>query len=116
VCRLGEEDPCTFFAKIHFPVDEFFPPDSLDTPDGYREANGERRTITGPKAARPYITGNARRTAGAFFASRRKADGAAHKNPAGAAGGISRLGLRACRAAQAYCATAAFLFMDPPMM
>jgi hypothetical protein len=59
---------------------------------------------------------NARRTAGAFFASRRKADGAAHKNPAGAAGGISRLGLRACRAAQAYCATAAFLFMNPPMM
>jgi hypothetical protein len=37
----GEEDPCTFFAKIHFPVDEFFPPDSLDTPDGYREANGD---------------------------------------------------------------------------
>lgn len=34
----SEEDPCTLFSKIHFPVDEFFPPDSLDCPEGYREA------------------------------------------------------------------------------
>lgn len=34
----NEEDPCELFAKIHFPVDEFFPPDSLECPEGYREA------------------------------------------------------------------------------
>ena len=34
----GEEDPCTLFSKIHFPVDEFFPPDTLEHPEGYREA------------------------------------------------------------------------------
>ncbi len=37
----GEEDPCTLFEKIHFPVDEFFPPDSLENPEGYREARRE---------------------------------------------------------------------------
>jgi hypothetical protein len=34
----NEEDPCTLFARIHFPVDEFFPPDTLECPEGYREA------------------------------------------------------------------------------
>lgn len=34
----NEEDPCTLFSRIHFPVDEFFPPDTLDCPEGYREA------------------------------------------------------------------------------
>jgi hypothetical protein len=34
----NEEDPCTLFERIHFPVDEFFPPDSLECPEGYREA------------------------------------------------------------------------------
>lgn len=31
----GEEDPCTLFSKIPFPVDEFFPPDSncIDSSD-----------------------------------------------------------------------------------
>ncbi len=38
----NEEDPCTLFSRIHFPVDEFFPPDSLDAPEGYREARGPR--------------------------------------------------------------------------
>jgi hypothetical protein len=33
----AEDDPCGLFSKIKFPVDEFFPPDSLDAPDGYRE-------------------------------------------------------------------------------
>lgn len=33
----SEDDPCSLFAKIRFPVDEFFPPDTLETPDGYRE-------------------------------------------------------------------------------
>jgi len=31
------DDPCTLFSRISFPVDEFFPPDSLETPEGYRE-------------------------------------------------------------------------------
>jgi hypothetical protein len=34
----NEDDPCSLFAKINFPVDEFFPPDTLECPDGYREA------------------------------------------------------------------------------
>lgn len=34
----GDEDPCSLFSKIHFPVDEFFPPDTLECPEGYREA------------------------------------------------------------------------------
>ena len=33
----SEDDACTLFSKIHFPVDEFFPPDTLDAPEGYRE-------------------------------------------------------------------------------
>lgn len=34
----NDEDPCTLFSRIHFPVDEFFPPDTLECPEGYREA------------------------------------------------------------------------------
>ena len=34
----SEEDPCALFSKIHFPMDEFFSPDTLDVPEGYREA------------------------------------------------------------------------------
>ncbi len=34
----SEDDPCKLFSRIHFPVDEFFPPDTLDCPEGYREA------------------------------------------------------------------------------
>jgi hypothetical protein len=34
----SEDDACSLFSKIKFPVDEFFPPDVLDAPEGYREA------------------------------------------------------------------------------
>ena len=34
----GEDDPCSLFSKISFPVDEFFPPDTIETSDNYREA------------------------------------------------------------------------------
>lgn len=34
----NEDDPCSLFARINFPVDEFFPPDTLECPEGYREA------------------------------------------------------------------------------
>jgi len=33
----GEDDPCKLFSRIHFPVDEFFPPDTLECPEGYRD-------------------------------------------------------------------------------
>ncbi|MBQ3404153.1 MAG: hypothetical protein IJG63_01895 [Oscillospiraceae bacterium] len=33
-----DDDPCTLFSRIDFPVDEFFPPDTLSAPEGYREA------------------------------------------------------------------------------
>jgi hypothetical protein len=33
----GENDPCTLFSRIEFPVDEFFPPDALSAPEDYRE-------------------------------------------------------------------------------
>lgn len=32
----GEEDPCTMFSRIQFPLDEFFPPDSIKETDTYR--------------------------------------------------------------------------------
>ena len=38
----NDDDPCTLFSKIHFPVDEFFPPDTLEAPEGYREAKATR--------------------------------------------------------------------------
>ena len=40
----NDDDPCTLFSKIHFPVEEFFPPDTLDSPEGYREARAARHT------------------------------------------------------------------------
>jgi hypothetical protein len=30
------DDPCTLFSRIHFPVEEFFPPDSLSEAEDYR--------------------------------------------------------------------------------
>ena len=33
-----DDDPCTLFSRIGFPVDEFFPPDTLTTSENYREA------------------------------------------------------------------------------
>ncbi|MDR2421655.1 MAG: hypothetical protein LBD49_06110 [Oscillospiraceae bacterium] len=37
----GDDDACALFSRIHFPVDEFFPPDTLEAPEGYREARGK---------------------------------------------------------------------------
>ncbi len=34
----SEDDPCTMFSRINFPVEEFFPPDSIDTAEDYRSA------------------------------------------------------------------------------
>lgn len=34
----GDDDACTLFSRIHFPVEEFFPPDTLEAPEVYREA------------------------------------------------------------------------------
>ena len=33
---MVSDDPCTLFSRIHFPVDEFFPPDSVSESDEYR--------------------------------------------------------------------------------
>ena len=32
----SEDDPCTMFGRISFPVDEFFPPDNLDPCEDYK--------------------------------------------------------------------------------
>ncbi len=34
----SEEDPCTMFSHIRFPVEEFFPPDSINASEDYRSA------------------------------------------------------------------------------
>ena len=31
-----DDDPCTLFGRIRFPVEEFYPPDNLETGDSYR--------------------------------------------------------------------------------
>jgi len=31
-----EDDPCTMFSRIRFPVEEFFPPDNIECSDDYR--------------------------------------------------------------------------------
>lgn len=33
----SEDDPCTLFGRINFPVDEFFPPDSVEPCESYSE-------------------------------------------------------------------------------
>ncbi len=33
----NDDDPCTLFGRIDFPIDEFFPPDSISQPECYRE-------------------------------------------------------------------------------
>lgn len=33
----SEDDPCTMFGRIRFPVDEFFPPDNPGDCDEYRD-------------------------------------------------------------------------------
>ena len=35
---MDDEDPCALFSRINFPVDEFFPPDTIECAEGYREA------------------------------------------------------------------------------
>lgn len=38
-CTPGEQDdPCSLFQRISFPIDEFFPPDSIDSANDYRSA------------------------------------------------------------------------------
>ena len=38
-CSGGDYgDPCSMFARVNFPIDEFFPPDTVECPEGYREA------------------------------------------------------------------------------
>ena len=39
-CGSDDGDPCSQFSRICFPVDEFFPPDTVSCPEGYREAMG----------------------------------------------------------------------------
>lgn len=34
----GDDDPCALFSRINFPVDEFFPPDSVEPCDCYKDA------------------------------------------------------------------------------
>ncbi len=34
----NDDSPCDLFNKICFPVDEFFPPDTVEYPESYREA------------------------------------------------------------------------------
>ena len=31
-----EDDPCSMFSRIHFPIDEFFPPDCVTPDEDYR--------------------------------------------------------------------------------
>lgn len=33
-----DDDPCSMFSRINFPVDEFFPPDTIVTDENYRNA------------------------------------------------------------------------------
>ena len=33
----NEEDPCAIFRKVQFPMEEFFPPNTLSQPEGYQE-------------------------------------------------------------------------------
>lgn len=36
-CDSGDDDPCEIFRHVKFPVDEFFPPNSVTAGDDYRE-------------------------------------------------------------------------------
>ena len=33
----SDDDPCTLFSRVSFPVDEFFPPDTLPEQESYRD-------------------------------------------------------------------------------
>ena len=39
-CGDGCEDPCALFRNISFPVGEFFPPNTVKTPESYEDAKG----------------------------------------------------------------------------
>ena len=39
-CGNREEDPCEVFRKVKFPVNEFFPPNTISCPETYRETKG----------------------------------------------------------------------------
>lgn len=39
----SDDDPCSLFSKISFPVDEFFPPDSLECPEPFHETKAHLR-------------------------------------------------------------------------
>lgn len=39
-CGNCEDDPCEVFRQVKFPVDEFFPPNSLTCAEDYREVKG----------------------------------------------------------------------------
>ena len=54
-CVSGsEDDPCTLFSRIRFPVEEFFPPDSIEAAEDYRAAiqnlNGMPSPAVNPNA------------------------------------------------------------------
>ena len=36
----GEEDPCAIFRQVQFPVDEFFPPNTIPQPESYQDTRG----------------------------------------------------------------------------
>ena len=53
-CNSGESgnvDPCCVFRNISFPVGEFFPPNTVRTPENYEDAKFCCKSRTG--AARP---------------------------------------------------------------
>ena len=33
----SEEDPCAVFRRVQFPMEEFFPPNTTNPPEGYQE-------------------------------------------------------------------------------
>ena len=39
-CGSTSEDPCCLFRNIRFPVNEFFPPNTVRMPEGYEETRG----------------------------------------------------------------------------
>lgn len=38
--NVNEEDPCSMFRKVQFPVEEFFPPNTIAPPEGCQEKKG----------------------------------------------------------------------------
>ncbi len=57
-CVSGsEDDPCTLFSRIRFPVEEFFPPDSIEAAEDYRSAIQTLNTVPSP-AVDPRGSGN----------------------------------------------------------